>query len=124
MIKFQSQQAIYLQIANFMSEKIISEQWLETERIPSVREVATMVQVNPNTVMRAFSHLQNQKVIHNKRGVGYFVSDDAKQKVKARLQQDFLAEQLPKVFYQASLLGLNAQQLAAYYSQFLRGEKK
>ena len=78
MIEFDASQAIYLQIANFMSEKIISDQWLEQERIPSVREVATMVQVNPNTVMRAFSHLQNLEVIHNKRGVGYFVSVNEK----------------------------------------------
>ena len=124
MIEFKSQLAIYLQIANFMSEKIISGQWLETERIPSVREVATMVQVNPNTVMRAFSHLQNQAVIHNKRGVGYFVSDDAKQKVQASLQQEFLTEQLPKIFHQAKLLGFSETQLSTYYLQFLKGEMK
>ena len=124
MIEFDASQAIYLQIANFMSEKIISDQWLEQERIPSVREVATMVQVNPNTVMRAFSHLQNLEVIHNKRGVGYFVSVNAKKVLQLTLKRDFLTAQLPKIFHRAKLLGLDAQQLSAYYQKFLQEELK
>lgn len=108
MINFDSPQAIYLQIADFMSEQILAKKWIESERIPSVREVAVMVQVNPNTVMRSFSLLQNQSIIFNKRGVGYFVSDNAMDRVKNTKKQSFIDEMLPKIFHEALLLGFSA----------------
>ena len=65
---FDNGKPIYLQIVELFYENILLRQWQEAERIPSVREIAILVEVNPNTAMRAFTHLQEQDVIHNKRG--------------------------------------------------------
>ncbi|MEX1302542.1 MAG: GntR family transcriptional regulator, partial [Desulfotignum sp.] len=75
-MEFQKKDAIYLQIADLMCERILLEDWQENNRIPSVREMAVDLEVNPNTVMRAYAFLQQQGIIFNKRGIGYFVAPD------------------------------------------------
>ncbi len=119
MIQFDSTSAIYLQVADYMSEKILTDEWPEAERIPSIREVASMVQVNPNTVMRSFAHLQENDVIFNKRGVGYFVSEEGKVKIKMEKRKEFIDTKLPKLFHEASLLSVTPEELGQLYSQFI-----
>ncbi len=79
-MEFNNHRAIYLQIAEMICERILLGQFREDERIPSVREMAVQLEVNPNTVMRTFEFLQAKDIITNKRGVGYFVSVEGKQK--------------------------------------------
>jgi DNA-binding transcriptional regulator YhcF (GntR family) len=123
MIQFDSTSAIYLQVADFMSEKILTDEWPENDRIPSIREVASMVQVNPNTVMRSYAHLQDNEVIFNKRGVGYFVSADGKSKIQNTKRIEFIETKLPRIFHEASLLSVSAQELEALYAKFLGAQK-
>lgn len=123
MIQFDSGSAIYLQVADFMSEKILTGEWAENERIPSIREVAAMVQVNPNTVMRSYAHLQDNEVIFNKRGVGYFVSDDGKTQVQAFKRVGFIETKLPRLFHEAALLSVTAEELKGLYETFLGDQK-
>ena len=75
-MEFRDKQAIYLQIADHFCENILLEKWKPGDRIPSVREMAVNMEVNPNTVMRTFTYLQDKEIIFNKRGIGYFVSED------------------------------------------------
>jgi DNA-binding transcriptional regulator YhcF (GntR family) len=119
MIKFDSTSAIYIQVADFMSEKIMTDEWPENERIPSIREVAAMVQVNPNTVMRSFAHLTDNEVIFNRRGVGYFVSEDGKQKIQHVKRASFVESKLPRIFHEAALLSVTADELKSLYETFL-----
>lgn len=119
MIEFDSTSAIYLQVADFMSEKILTDEWPAEERIPSIREVASMVQVNPNTVMRSYAHLQENDVIFNKRGVGYFVSEQGKQKIQQAKRKSFIDSKLPKLFHEANLLSVTPEELSELYAQFI-----
>ena len=119
MIQFDSTSAIYLQVVDFMSEKILTDEWPEEERIPSIREVASMVQVNPNTVMRSYAHLQEHDIIFNKRGVGYFVSEDSKVKIKLAKRKEFIDTKLPKFFHEATLLSVTPEELNQLYVQFI-----
>jgi GntR family transcriptional regulator len=57
-MNFNENQVIYLQIADFVTDKILMDQWRIEEKIPSVRDLAAELQVNPNTVMRAYELLQ------------------------------------------------------------------
>ena len=76
-MQFRESQAIYLQIADYVCEKILLKEWVSDVRIPSVRELAVQLEVNPNTVMRSVEFLQQQDIIYNQRGIGYFVSPNA-----------------------------------------------
>jgi len=60
---FGDSNAIYLQIADQLSENILLRRWNPGDRIPSVRELAVSIEVNPNTVMRTFNYLQDKGII-------------------------------------------------------------
>ena len=65
---FRESQPIYLQIANHVCEKILLQELKPGARIPSVRELAVQLEVNPNTVMRTYEHLQQLDIIYNQAG--------------------------------------------------------
>ena len=110
-MEFKDTQAIYLQIVDWMCDNIVKEKWKSDERIPSVRELGILLEVNPNTVMRAYECLQNQHIIYNKRGLGFFVSEDASVRITERKRTEFIGQVLPEFFRQMKLLGINRQDI-------------
>lgn len=111
-------QAIYLQIAGYVCEKVLLEIWEPEAKIPSVRELAIQLAVNPNTVMRAYEFLKQQGVIYDKRGIGYFISGQAAVKARAYLKDDFSSRELPSLFRGMYLLGLELDDLKINYEVF------
>ena len=59
---FKETQAIYLQIVDLVCDHIVTGKWKAQERIPSVRELGVQLEVNPNTVMRAYDYLQAREI--------------------------------------------------------------
>ena len=80
-MKFRKQRAIYLQIGDYICENILTGTYAPGEKIPSVREMAVSVEVNPNTVMRTYTDIQQKEILYNQRGIGFFVAHDAIEKV-------------------------------------------
>jgi GntR family transcriptional regulator len=117
---FREDQAIYLQIADHFFENILLGRWKSGDRIPSVREMAINIEVNPNTVMRTFTYLQDKGIIYNKRGIGYFVADDGLEKTLALRKEDFVTRELPKFFKAMGLLNLSIDDLRQYHQQYQR----
>ena len=74
---FDNSKPIYIQIYDSVCERILSGDLKPDERILSVREYGASVGVNPNTVMRTYEKLTADKIIYNKRGIGYFISPEA-----------------------------------------------
>ena len=118
-MEFRDDQAIYLQIADHFCENILQKKWLEDEKIPSIREIAVQVEVNPNTAMRTFNYLQDKGIIYNKRGIGYFVAQDGFEKTRELKKEEFVNNDLPKVFKMLDLLQLNFNDLEKYYNAFI-----
>jgi GntR family transcriptional regulator len=117
-MEFRDNEAIYLQIAGYVSENILLAKWRPEDKVPSVRDLAVELQVNPNTVMRTYEFLQNQQVIYNKRGIGYFVAPGAETKVKQYRRERFLQQDLPQFFKNISLLEIDLDELRLRYDQF------
>ena len=95
---FKETQAIYLQIVDLVCDHIVTGKWKAQERIPSVRELGVQLEVNPNTVMRAYDYLQAREIICNKRGVGFFVTEGASKQItesRRRVCRDGTARYLP-----------------------------
>ena len=121
-MEFKDDQAIYLQIAEHFCENILLGKWNPGDRIPSVREMAVGVEVNPNTMMRTFTYLQEKGIIFNKRGIGYFVSEDGLEKTKALRKEDFVTRELPALFKAMSLLNLTMEDVNAFYKKFVQDQ--
>ena len=117
-MEFKEIQAIYLQIGDYVCEQILLERWKEGERILSVRELGVALEVNPNTVMRTYDFLQGKEIIFNKRGVGFFVSDDARKKILTYQKKQFLEQDLPPVFKNMNLLGMTFRELENEYNNY------
>ncbi len=108
---FKKQKPIYLQMADRLCERIMSGEWGEDERIPSVRDLAATLGVNPNTAMRTFDYLQSAEIIYNRRGVGYFVASNAKEQILEQNRQYFLEEEVPEFFQKMKMLGFTCEEL-------------
>lgn len=118
-MEFRDKEAIYLQIASYVGEQITLGRWPSDEKIPSVRELAVELQVNPNTVVRAYEFLQNKEVIANKRGIGFFVEADARAKIKEYSKERFLKQDLPEFFKTIYLLDIGMEDLVRRYKEFV-----
>lgn len=73
---FQTDTPIYLQVVEEVKSKILGGQLQPGDKLESVREMASRLEVNPNTIQRAFLELEHQGFIVTQRAVGRFVSED------------------------------------------------
>lgn len=119
---FSENKPIYKQIVEHFYSQILNENWLEEDRIPSVREIAVLMEVNPNTAMRAFHELQSVDVLYNKRGVGFYVSKDALKKVQAIKKKEFVEIKLPLLFKDMNQLDITFAELKEWYESFMRAK--
>ena len=122
-MEFNQSQAIYLQIGDYICEQILLGRWNEGDRILSVRELGVALQVNPNTVMRTFDFLQSIEIIFNKRGVGYFVSEDAKTKIVTFRRKQLVEQDLPVFFKNLNILGMTFEEIKTRYEEFTANNK-
>ena len=119
-MKFKESKSIYLQIADRICDEILQGQYKEEERIPSVREYAAMVEVNANTVVRSFDYLQGQDIIYNKRGLGYFVAQEGRERILGLRKEVFLKEELPEFFRQLKTLDISMKDVEKLYKEYLK----
>lgn len=116
-MEFKSDKPIYKQIIDFCFLKILLNEWLEDERIPSVRELGALLQVNPNTAMRAFEYMQSENIIYLKRGMGYYTQKGAA-KVIAKIQkEEFFSEILPQTFDTMDILNVSIDEIIEKYNR-------
>lgn len=118
-MEFKDKQSIYLQIADYICEQILLEKWPPGERIPSVRELGGMLEVNPNTIMRTFEFLQSKNIIANKRGIGYSVTENANELILSYRKERFLETDLPEFFKTLYLLHISMEELQSRYNSFV-----
>jgi len=116
---FSANKAIYVQIAEHVCEHIMLGTWKDEEKVPSVRDLAVQLEVNPNTVMRTYDLLQQKAIIANKRGIGFFLTTDAVAQVKAYRKAMFLEEELPQLFRNIYLLDISLEELQKRYQTFI-----
>ena len=110
-MQFENGKSIFRQIADSITEKVASGEFSAGEKIPSVRELAAALGVNPNTVLRTYSELQAMNIIENQRGVGYFVNPVAKKVILKEKKQEFFSKVLPEFLKQAAMVGVSADDL-------------
>lgn len=110
-MNFDDHKPIYLQISDTICEKILNDEYREEERIPSIRELGTMFGVNPNTVMRSYEYLKSIDIIYDKRGVGFFISPNARKAAKKMYKQEFIETELPAIIKKIKLLDIDVDEI-------------
>ena len=118
-MEFKNTKGIFLQIADSISEKVMEGKYPPGEKIPSVRDLAAEMGVNPNTVMRTYSDLQTRGIIDNKRGVGYYVSNEAVDIIRRWKRQEFFETDLPLIVKQTRILDISFDELKPYFESII-----
>ena len=117
-MEFTNHKAIYLQIVDYICEKALVNEWKAGERIPSVRELGVSLEVNPNTAMRSYEYLEANGIIYNKRGIGFFLTDDTLVKIRVLQKELFISESLPTLFKNIYLLKISFDELQKQYKDY------
>lgn len=117
-MEFNQPKGIYQQIAEQVRDRIAGGEWPAGDRIPSVREMAVTLGVNPNTVTRSYQTLLDNGIIDNQRGIGYFVAETAREKIMVEMKKDFIGDELPRLFSMMKKLGIDLNELLSLYERF------
>ena len=110
-MEFSEPRSIYQQIADQIRERILQGEWQPGERIPSIRDFAVEIGVNPNTVTKSYQALMDREIIENQRGLGYFVTENATDRILAEMRDDFERAEIPKIARAMRLLGIEKDEL-------------
>ncbi len=114
---FNNNKPIYRQIVDYCFRQILTNEWQEEERILSVRELGSLLQVNLNTVIRSYEYMENEKIIFLKRGMGYYVEKNAVKRINKLQRKDFFETVLPETFKAMQLLGISIDEIIERYNQ-------
>jgi DNA-binding transcriptional regulator YhcF (GntR family) len=117
-MEFKETPSIYIQIAEYVCEQILLKKWTLGDRIISIRDLAVSMEVNPNTVQRAYDFLQQRDIITNKRGIGYFIEDDAMERILSFRREQFIENELPVFMRNIYLLNIDFKEIKTLFEQF------
>lgn len=113
-----------MRLADQICDCILLDEYRKMERIPSVREYAVTQQVNPATAARAFEILERQGVIFNKRGLGFFVAENAVDIIRKMRLETLLGEESDLFFSRLAVLEVTPDQLRDMYANYLDSLKQ
>jgi len=111
-IDFKSSKGIFQQIADLLCRRILENKLPPGERVPSVRDLAVEFEVNRNTLLRTYSLLEDAGIITNKRGIGFFVAENALELIHRREREEFFNTDFPEFLKKVELLRLSAEDLS------------
>ncbi len=104
-MQFNNKELIYLQIVEYIKREIVLNNYKPMAKIPSVREMAIKLCVNPNTVLKAYDELVKNFVIIPKSTNGYFVTED--KMIVDKLKQAFINEYINDYLNKMQAIGIN-----------------
>lgn len=110
-IDFASEVPIYVQIADQLSDAILTGAFPEGTQVPSTTEISVSYKVNPATVLKGMGLLTDQGILYKKRGVGMFVSEGAVDRLRQARRQDFYQNYVVRLLQEAEKLGIGQQDL-------------
>ncbi len=115
---FHDNKPIYLQLADQVMDDVQSGAVNGGDRLPSVREYAAKTGVNANTVMRTYTHLQQEGVIFNRRGIGYFYAEDARAKVREMRLNELLDKEIYSFMDRLLASGITPERFNEIYTEY------
>ncbi|HFH9837629.1 TPA: GntR family transcriptional regulator [Streptococcus suis] len=117
--KFDNNIPIYIQITNAIKLQIVTNQLQPGDKLPTVRDLAEIAGVNPNTVQRALSDLEDEGFVYSVRTTGRFVTDNTELITQTRIE---LAQQELENFVTNMLnLGFDPSELNQQLENYLKG---
>lgn len=121
-MEFRNSEPIYQQIIDHFKKQIIRGELHQGDKIPSQREFAEQVRVNPNTVQRAYREMENMKMVETVRGQGTFLI--ASPQMQAEIKKDMAGSVLNYFINEMTSLGYTKAEMLDILSQELEVRKE
>lgn len=115
-MRFSSERPIFAQIEDLLEEEILSGKLGADSRLPSARELAASLEVNPNTAARALQALADAGIARCERGTGYFVAEGGPAVAREERKRRFFEEALPSLFKSMEELGVRPEEILERYA--------
>lgn len=119
-MEFQNNNPIFLQITDWICDKVLRGEIQIGQQLPSVRDLAVQLEVNPNTVQRSIERLISQDIVVTQRGKGNYLTADAFSRIEDFRRQRLLDEALPKLADEMMLLGVKPAEVADALKAIIR----
>lgn len=105
------EKSIYIQISEMIENDILRDILLEEEKTPSTNELVKMYSINPATAAKGINILVDKGILYKKRGIGMFVEQGAKEKIKIQRKSEFYSNYIQKLIEEANNLGITKKEL-------------
>jgi DNA-binding transcriptional regulator YhcF (GntR family) len=119
---FDNERPIYIQLVEQVKIQIISGKLKQGERLPSVRDFSLQAKVNPNTMQKALSELEREKLIYTERTNGKYVTND--EKIVKKLKMKIINEKINDFITDMDEIGINTKEIIEYMKELERNENK
>jgi DNA-binding transcriptional regulator YhcF (GntR family) len=103
---FDDRSPIYQQIADKIKDDILSGTLQEDEQVMSTTQYAAFYRINPATAAKGFHQLIDEGFLYKKRGIGMFVSPDARERLRAERRKRFFADVVDPMLAEAKVIGI------------------
>lgn len=115
-MRFNDEKPIFAQIAELFADDIVAGRIPAGERLPSARDIASSLEVNPNTAARALQSLAESGIARVERGTGYYVSEMGARKAREIKRARFLDEELPRFFRSMADLEITFEEIESRWT--------
>lgn len=116
-MRFSSERPIFAQIAELIEKDILSGRLAPGDRLPSARELAVSLEVNPNTAARSLQSLADSGLARCERGTGYFVDEAGSELARGERRRRFFDTELPRLWKTMDELGLGFDELERRWAE-------
>ncbi|KAA5806040.1 GntR family transcriptional regulator [Thermoanaerobacterium thermosaccharolyticum] len=119
-VEFNEKMPIYIQIMDMIKRDIVTKKLNGGDKLPSVREMAESLKVNPNTVQRAYQELERENVTYTQRGMGTFITENTEK--LASLKREMAKEIVESFVTGMRSLGFNSSEILEIVEEYLKKE--
>ncbi|HHV74207.1 MAG TPA: GntR family transcriptional regulator [Thermoanaerobacterium sp.] len=117
-VEFNEKMPIYIQIMDMIKRDIVTKKLNGGDKLPSVREMAESLKVNPNTVQRAYQELERENVTYTQRGMGTFITENTEK--LASLKREMAKEIAESFVTGMRSLGFNSNEILEIIKEYLK----
>jgi GntR family transcriptional regulator len=110
---FEDERPIFLQIAEYIEDGILSGAFQEDTQIPSTTDISLWYKINPATALKGINILVDEGIVYKRRGVGMFVTVGAVEVIRRKRKEAFYQNYIEKVIVEAKKLGLAREDIIA-----------
>ena len=114
---FDENKPIYIQIMDWIKKQLVAKEYLPGEKLPSVRDLSKQLEVNPNTVQRAYMEMEREMLVYTKRGQGTFIVDEPE--IALKLRQEMVLDGVAKFVREMEEFGFSHDELLKIIERYM-----